>query len=69
MRPNPARDMTGALRWILVESDGSLRWLVHYPTRECAERFACPGQRPEPVRITGRAGPFSDSIERLEAAP
>lgn len=59
------RDLTGATRWILVRDDGSHR-RVTYPSAETAERFAAPGEYPVRVRITGRGGPFSDTIERVD---
>lgn len=66
-RAKPARDITGAIRWVLVRADGSPAWgRFHYPSEGAAQGCAAPGERPVRVRVTARAGPFSDHVERLD---
>lgn len=69
-RAKPARDLTGAIRWILVRDGAGKKPLrFHYPSEAIAESCASRGERAVMVRITGRGGPFSDCIERLDGEP
>lgn len=66
-QPQRARDLTGAIRWVLV-GDAREPLQFHYPSQATAESCAGPGERAVQARVTGRAGLFSDHVELLEPA-
>lgn len=59
-------DLTGRIRWVLVDPHGRPQGRTTYPTSQAA--LSCrldPAHEPRRCRITGRAGPFHDTIELI----
>lgn len=67
-RPLRARDLAGATRFVLVRQDGTVGMRVHYPSERIATLFAANGETPMPVKVIGRAGPFSDRLDSRSVA-